>query len=603
MEGVRVRVQFEDPRILRKCQRKEGLQQSWVMLRPRHKTISDLSDHLLQVFKLQESCPRGLILSMDGFVLPPFETTSVLTDKDVVWVKRKVKNFTGTARLCDEKNPLKALEIADTQPVDTKFQLLAKEDFVKETGGYGSEPEEDEDEPFSDNANEGADAKKRKASRKLKSPKRKKSRLTNAEESQATSEDAGNDAAMKAILKDSQLDNDKISHNKVKNDVASTSTNAREPSRIEKSAPKKKARKSPEACGDAGNKKPATKLDRHQDDTVSLEDNQLEKDEYSHKVKNNLANATETDNKITVSSQSLSQEKGKGNVDASPIPSEIKRFPSRSARRKKLKRQWQREMRKIGEKEGGQRAQYSGENNSSQEFLNNNEQTLTSQEDHRRSGEQQLHQSQTVTASNDTRNQQFHLDKQSNDMIVPIEIRPGHIRFEPLDEDADQQLQKTSVPVTTFQWNGVTDKKKGQKWGKERAATKWTDKGYQKTKWTDDDSNKTNWTYNNYQKTEWTVADSQNTAWNDSNHKEPEWNKNQNINLEPSHQVSQGKETHPSDSTDFTKLSPYGTVPQEGDVVAYRLIELSSSWTPEISPFRVRFPFEKLFNLIQLVSW
>lgn len=64
MESVRVRVQFEDRRILRKSQRKEGLQQSWIMLRPHHKTVADLAYHLLHAFELQESCALGLILSV-----------------------------------------------------------------------------------------------------------------------------------------------------------------------------------------------------------------------------------------------------------------------------------------------------------------------------------------------------------------------------------------------------------------------------------------------------------------------------------------------------------------------------------------------------------
>lgn len=51
----------------------------------------------------------------------------------------------------------------------------------------------------------------------------------------------------------------------------------------------------------------------------------------------------------------------------------------------------------------------------------------------------------------------------------------------------------------TFQWNVVTDKKKGQKWGKEKVANKWTDNGYQKTKWTDFNNQKTTWTVSNYQ--------------------------------------------------------------------------------------------------------
>jgi len=32
---------------------------------------------------------------------------------------------------------------------------------------------------------------------------------------------------------------------------------------------------------------------------------------------------------------------------------------------------------------------------------------------------------------------------------------------------------------------------------------------------------------------------------------------------------------------------------QEGDVIAYRVVELSSSWTPELSSYRVGFFFNK----------
>ncbi|XP_039006673.1 coilin-like [Hibiscus syriacus] len=38
---------------------------------------------------------------------------------------------------------------------------------------------------------------------------------------------------------------------------------------------------------------------------------------------------------------------------------------------------------------------------------------------------------------------------------------------------------------------------------------------------------------------------------------------------------------------DFDKLTPYSGLPKEGDLVAYRLVELSSTWTHELCSFRV----------------
>ncbi|OWM76131.1 hypothetical protein CDL15_Pgr009777 [Punica granatum] len=510
MEGVRVRLQFEDRRILSKSQRKEGLKRSWIGLKPQHETVCDLASHILHAFELQDSCPHGLILSvrlslgfracflilrksvigivrrfhcvlevgaetcfsrnlivkldfevyqssemtskMDGFVLPPFESTSVLKDKDVIWVRKKERSSTGTPRLGSGKNSVKALQVVEKQPVNTNLQLLANEEFIKETGGYKSESEEDKDEPSADRnnvenaANEDAGSKKRKASKKLKSPKRKKSRLANAEES-------------------------------------------------------------PAACEGAGREEPVAEKETTQDNEILVRESRLEKDKSSDsKDRKDIASTSKNDGEVSVPSQSSPEGKGKGSVDASPAPSEAKE---------------------------GQRGQSSGDDDWRKKYLGNNDQTVDSRDDQRKSEEhQQQHQSHITNAA--AGNQQPHHDNSSGNGIVPVEIRPGHIRFEPFDEDADRPVQKSPVPVMTFQWNGVTDKKKGQKWGKEKGASKCQD-----------------------------------------------------VNQEPPQEASLEIQAHPSDSTDFTKLSPYGPVPQEGDIVAYRVIELSSSWTPEVSPFRV----------------
>lgn len=49
--------------------------------------------------------------------------------------------------------------------------------------------------------------------------------------------------------------------------------------------------------------------------------------------------------------------------------------------------------------------------------------------------------------------------------------------------------------------------------------------------------------------------------------------------------AEEGKST--SEPLDFGRLYPLTRLPKEGDLIVYRLVELSSSWCPEISPYRV----------------
>lgn len=77
----------------------------------------------------------------------------------------------------DKANSLEVLEIVETRPVAAGMNLLAKEEFEKEAGGYRSEDEEDAPEQAEDavevgNAREVQKvSKKRKASKELKSSK------------------------------------------------------------------------------------------------------------------------------------------------------------------------------------------------------------------------------------------------------------------------------------------------------------------------------------------------------------------------------------------------------------------------------------------------
>uniref|UniRef100_A0A2P2J5T2 Coilin n=1 Tax=Rhizophora mucronata TaxID=61149 RepID=A0A2P2J5T2_RHIMU len=143
MPMVRLRLEFDAT--LSKSQKTEELRQCWILLKPEHQTISDLASYLLRVFNLQNSCPSGLLLSMEGFVLPPFESTRIFNDKDIVRVEKKGRKSAEVVRLGDDLNLSDVVEIVDHQPaVTTGMQVLANEEFEMESGGYESELKEDD---------------------------------------------------------------------------------------------------------------------------------------------------------------------------------------------------------------------------------------------------------------------------------------------------------------------------------------------------------------------------------------------------------------------------------------------------------------------------
>ncbi|XP_030475021.2 coilin isoform X2 [Syzygium oleosum] len=486
MDGVRVRLSFEDRRLLSKPHRKEGLKRSWVLLKPHHETISDLAAHVVHAFGLWDSCPDGVVLSMDGYVLPPFESTSILKDKDIVGVKKKQGTSRDTAKLRDVENALEEIEFVEKQPVHTGLKLIANEEFEKETGGYESESEEDAcgqshgslNEEDASNSNV---SKKRKASKKLVGSKRKKSKLSGVEEY-------------------------------------------------------------PEVPGCVMDDTPVEK-ERLQKDGATIDDSKSS----SGQAKPDKSITPENDVTITPAAKSQQQENDQGSEGATDTPSQPK-LPSRSARRKKAKRRWLREMRQIGknEVEKDEYRQLPDKKQSlgkkyrqlpdKKQSLGKKNRQLPDKKDSEFSKEhEQQCQSQTFAQNHQPLD---HVNENNtNEDIVPIVIRPGHIRFEPLEKDVDQDVQKSQVSLT-FEWNGITSKKKGQKWGKEKAG-----------------------------------------SW--------QWTDNENLNQESSLVTNVVAELPLTDLGDFDKLPPYGLSPQEGDIVAYRVIELSSSWCPELTSFRV----------------
>ncbi|KAF6157506.1 hypothetical protein GIB67_004444 [Kingdonia uniflora] len=216
---------------------------------------------------------------------------------------------------------------------------------------------------------------------------------------------------------------------------------------------------------------------------------------------------------------------GKEDREASPIPEGgIEKIPSRSARRKKAKRKWLREQLANAQKN---------------EVVQSNKTEKVTQkksQKHQSSEEDDEIETEVVPVHRKSPERQpSDEDDEMDSEIVPRVVRPGHIRFEPLNED--DALQRSQDPVDNFQWNGTTSKKRGQKWGQEKASTSRS---------------------NNY-----------------NDYKEGSVEK---ITIEEGQFV---------DPVDFEKLKPLSCLPKEGDVVAYRLVELSSSWCPELSSFRI----------------
>ncbi|KAL5762213.1 hypothetical protein ACOSP7_018477 [Xanthoceras sorbifolium] len=471
MERVRLRLVFENHHILSKSQRKEGLSKSWILFKPKRlKTISDLSAYLLHIFRLHHSCPHGLFLSMDGFVLPSFESTCVLKDKDIVWVRKKG----GVSAELEDKVG-NGLEIVK-QSEHAGVKLLANGEFNLETGGYESEHEEDEHGESLDavdlehTPDMDKVSKKRKASKKLQGSKRKKSKLAIAEESPVVIEDVENDGHVVKSGSSHRI----LRKNRIKKNKSS--------------------------------------------------------DVQGEPVKLSIPEIDET-TKCMIKSKRFSelQENDNGSVDISSMPDETKKLPSRSARRKKAKRRWLREQAKIEKMELHQK----------QVLPNDNQQSLD------RDDKKHEHQQPDQT-SRDKDNEKLAKDQQpdsssdADEDVVPVVIRPGHIRFEVSGKgDAVQAVQRNHTPVEIFQWNGITSKKKGQKWGTEKA------------------------------------------AFPKKNYENFSQDYSAMLNTEEEMSASNCKDL------DFDNLRPYTGLPKEGDVIAYRLIELSSSWTPEPTSFRV----------------
>ncbi|KAL2519618.1 sphere organelles protein-related [Abeliophyllum distichum] len=458
--------------------------------------------------------------NMDGFVLPPFESTTILKDKDLIRIrKREDALFIEGHNAAHSVKKLKALE---KQPGNSSVLLLSNVEFEKEKEVYESDDSEEEDgddllEGFENPPDVNADSKerKRKASEKLQCSMKKKQRSE----------------APETFASDGHVE-------KIEN---------------------------PHRDGVPTKQKSLSQVEKKSDsnDKENVENNQK-----------NAKLSDDNDDSIPSTKRSLElQENGKEIKHASLAPKETKKVPSRSARRKHAKRKWLQEMAKIQKKNAtseseslrnwkedqakAERNKVDGQPRGVRNWKKDVAKAETKEVDGQPKGlvhwkqfpgrkmsnnmgkHQQQNQNINVHEhSNRNGNTSWHSNQYSDEEAeaVPVVVRPGHIRFGNVGKE--QTVLQSQIPVETIQWNGITGKKKGQKWG----------------------TGKYSFTQRN--------------DFKDSNKVCSETPNNE-------------KETISCRGIDFDNLQPLCSMPKEGDVIAYRTLELSSSWIPELSPYRV----------------
>ncbi|TVT97952.1 hypothetical protein EJB05_56778 [Eragrostis curvula] len=487
---VRLRLVFDKRSLLRRSQRDDGLRRCWLLLRPELATVADLAAHVADRFRLGRSCPGGVILSMDRFVLPPFESTSIFRDKDIVRVKQKsCKNMIRHNDVPCVQDPM----IVEKRPLPADGKILAIE-YKKDDNKHHEEEQG-----------------------------------CRQHEENAT-----------------------ISHNVESNDTSSKRKCPDGIAEIPESSKKKKL-KGMNSGKHIGVSKEDT-VHHYQDQSGSQKVMSSSADIETEKATTQAETGVlEKKQRTEGNSQTeLNCETKAGDCNAL---TDTKKLESRSSRRKKIKRQLRQKAKAQLEKSIQEEPQtavacpsLSNQDGSSRPPGNQNE-------------------SHIPFSTHKTDEE----ESDSLEDLVPVVIRPGHIRF----ERAGGDLEKSPANETqgTFQWSGTMSKKKGQKWGMNNTKKKNADINY------DERMNGSSAEANH-------VLDSkitENGSCGVNNQKVGEGS----INESASVKTIADEEKSSYVPLDFESLYPLTRLPKEGDLIAYRLVELSSSWCPELSSYRV----------------
>ncbi|KAH7684943.1 coilin protein [Dioscorea alata] len=542
---LRIRLVFDDRHLLTKGHRSESLRRCWCLLTPDIATIADLVSHISRLFDLHRSCPDGVLLFMDDFVLPSFESSSIIRDKDIISVRKKTVKLRKVVNIEHDALQIQDCEIVEKQTIACGEQLLAIKELEEELEGHESEDEENVDDhpekAISEETPVGVqiNSKRKKRSSEDLGPRRKKLKQTSFEE---------------LIEPSARVDEIHIEHEEVSlKKKARSSKNGHRKGKVPSSDFASDGMTTPTVgvndkniggsvtSEGRGKKLKSTRFEEligasERDDEIHSEKEEVFSKKKggsrkNHKKRKVPLGDTVSDGMFTpevgtsdkniagsvTSEERDNQVEGEIEINGCEALSEgVRKFPSRSARRKKARRKWKQLLSNSKKQEDpGNDVQITSSKNQSSETQGRDqmEENLMPQ----------ITEPQNVEQTTD-----------SDEEVIPIVVRPGHIRFEPVD--AEHSTQQTNGKMEAFHWNGITNKKKGQKWGREKGS------------WRND---------------------------NDDNVCTAEANEiNDEVSLA-------------NDQMDFEKLMPLTSQPKEGDVLAYRLVELSSSWTPELSSFRV----------------
>ncbi|CAL4907081.1 unnamed protein product [Urochloa decumbens] len=494
---VRLRLVFENRRILRRAERDEGLRRCWLLLRPELDTVADLAAHVSERFRLRRSCPEGVVLSMDGFALPPFESTCIFRDMDIIRVKQKSsKKLVGNNDVLCIQDP----EVVEKRPLPVDDEILAIE-YQKDSSKYLEEEEHgnhqlEENATVSHSIENNATSSKRKLHdgvAGIPEIKRKKLKVT----------DSGKH------LDDSKEDNvhhyqDQCGSKKLMSSAIDIESGSKKLTSSAIDIETKKATPQPETT--------ATMMEQP-------------------KAERNNQTELKCETKAT---------------DCN-AQSDTKKSESRSARRKKIKRQMRQKAKLQTEKDVHEDSPIAADcpSSSNQDGLPG----LSSNQN----GSHAPFSSHKADEESDT-----------SDEIVPVVVRPGHIRFEPAGGQPDKSPAKEIQG--TFQWSGTMSKKKGQKWGM-------------------NSSNKRNGAGSSMEASYHFMDNktTENGFCAVSNQKDDGSN---NIEVSSVKTIA-NEENFNGEPLDFESLYPLTRLPKEGDLIAYRLVELSSSLCPELSSYRV----------------
>ncbi|KAG0482907.1 hypothetical protein HPP92_010991 [Vanilla planifolia] len=135
---VRFRVVFDDCGLLSKSQISDGFSRCWLLLKPGIATFADLASHLRKTFAFRER----LVLYIDDFVLPPFESTRIIKDNDIIRVKKKDVKLKNSHKHCDAQNALEDNLIAKANIWAYSDKIALDETYQENSQQFGKNEEE-----------------------------------------------------------------------------------------------------------------------------------------------------------------------------------------------------------------------------------------------------------------------------------------------------------------------------------------------------------------------------------------------------------------------------------------------------------------------------